>query len=726
MSLPQSDSRPVAALLIELLDLEEGALSFRLDSLRAESPELAAELERLLAADRAADGPLERARALVASSAGRQLAGDPPRALERVGSWRLVRRLGAGGMGEVWLGERVEGGFTQEAAIKLVRAGFGSEQVDERFRLERQVLARLSHPSIAALLDGGVAADGRPWFAMELVVGEPITDYAANRSLGVEARLALLVAVGVAVDFAHRALIVHRDLKPSNILVGADGRPKLLDFGLAKLLEPELDPHLTRTEMRALTPAYAAPEQVLGEPITVATDVYALGVLLYELLTGELPHRREKREPMALAEEVSRESVERPSSRVRRTSAVAPGGERARRARRLEGDLDTIVLKALAREPERRYPSSAALVGDLERFLSGRPIAARPDTIGYRVGKFVRRHRLGVAAASLVALSLVGGLSAALVSAARARAEAARANAEASRADAEAKKARSESERARRMKDFLLSVFQEASPTQRKRGEPLTLAQLLDAAERRIDTELADDPLLQADLWDDLGETRASSGELEAATALIEKALATKRAHLGADDPSIAESLVNRAAIATLGEPDAQRALAALDEAIRILRAAGLADAEPAVAASINRVHVLLLLERNAEALVEAGRARELTLRWWGADSPDTAMQLYSVGQISKRLGRFDAARAEFEQCLTELERVVGKDHALAIHPLSALADLDQLQGRLEAAIASHERALAVARLRLPADHSRRLGIERDLAELRKKIAERR
>ena len=710
-----------AELFAELYELSEPARAARLRELEREAPGLARQVARLLVLDAAADGPLERARDEVAAAAGRRLLGESaPPPPERLGPWRLGERLGTGGMGEVFRGERSEGGFTQQAAVKIVRAGMASEAIVARFLVERQVLARLEHPAIARLLDGGVAPDGRPWFAMELVEGAPITAFARDRALGLAERLRLMIEVADVVDFAHRSLVVHRDLKPSNILITPAGEPKLLDFGLAKLLEADLDPGLTRTELRALTPAYAAPEQVLGGTVTTATDVYALGVLLYELLTGELPHARTSTSAGRLAEEVSRETVERPSQRLRRASAADSGA--ARGARRLEGDLDTIVLRALAREPARRYASAAALADDLSRHLDGRPVVARPDTRRYRLGKFLGRHSLAVAAALAVAISLVAGLGVALVQAERARVAATRAAAETKRAEAETERARREGERATRMKDFLLSVFREASPQQRSRGEPLSIGELLDAAEARIDTELAADPLLQADLWDDLAETRASAGELERASTLIEKAIATKRAHLDADDLSMVESLTNRGAISNLeGEPE--RGLASFDEAMAILERRGESGSEPAAIVANNRVQALLMLERNDEAAAAVETAHDLILRW-RPGSPDAAMQRVNAGIVAQRRGRYPEARDHFERAVVELEAVVGPDHALVRVPLGWLGLLYESHlGDPARAVSYFERCVAISRLRYPKGAATIAKFETDLARARAKLA---
>ncbi|MGB3544379.1 serine/threonine-protein kinase, partial [Rubrivirga sp.] len=305
----------------------------------------------------------------------------PSKTGERVGPWVLGERIGAGGMGAVYRAQRADG-FEQTAALKRIKPGMDSEAVLARFRAERQILARLEHPGIARLLDGGLAGDGRPYFAMELVEGEPITDYCDGLGLEVDERLRLFVEVCDAVAYAHRQLVVHRDLKPSNVLVTdlEDGtrQVKLLDFGIARVLSDDHGDGLTRTGQRVLTPSYAAPEQHRGESPSTATDAYALGVLLYRLLTGTLP-TEDKGELAALSTSVPTEPS-RPSTRV----------QDAATRRDLEGDLDTIILKALRLEPERRYGSAAELGADVRRYLEDVPIEARPATAGYRARLFVR------------------------------------------------------------------------------------------------------------------------------------------------------------------------------------------------------------------------------------------------------------------------------------------------------------------------------------------------
>jgi serine/threonine-protein kinase len=335
----------------------------------------------------------------------------------------VIRELGHGGMGRVFLAERVDGAYEQRVALKLTRSGSGNPQVlRERFLFERQVLARLQHPNIARLLDGGVTDDGTPYIVMEHVAGEVITTWADARCLSLRARLELFLATADAVHYANRNLIVHRDLKPSNILVTEDGAVRLLDFGVAKLLEeiatgstPE-----TMTGMLMITPEYAAPEQIDGGDVSFATDVYALGVVLYELLTGRLPVEITRRSIQDLLR-TSRIEAPAPSATVA-THSAERSTEVARQrktdppalARQLRGDLDAIVLKALRKEPERRYVHAGEMAEDVERFLGGYPVRARPDSRSYRARKFVRRHAVLVGASGLLAVSLLAGAVATL------------------------------------------------------------------------------------------------------------------------------------------------------------------------------------------------------------------------------------------------------------------------------------------------------------------------
>ncbi|HNC99766.1 MAG TPA: serine/threonine-protein kinase, partial [Myxococcota bacterium] len=311
----------------------------------------------------------------------------------RIGPYRLTGELGEGGMGVVYLAERVDQAFEQKVAVKVLRRGLESTEMQARFRRERQILARLEHPNIARILDGGTTEDGVPWLGMELVDGEPIDQWCDQRRLSVDERLRLFQKVCAAVDYAHRNLVVHRDLKPSNILVTDAGEPKLLDFGIAKVLLEGSDLSETRSGPTAMTPRYASPEQVRGQSVTTASDVYTLGVILYELLTGQAPYTLKTAQPAELERVIGQELPAAVSVAVLRAGSSTPTGESpARLARRLRGDLDTILEKALAKEPERRYASVQQLQEDLDRHLGGLPVLARRDSRGYRLGRFVQRN----------------------------------------------------------------------------------------------------------------------------------------------------------------------------------------------------------------------------------------------------------------------------------------------------------------------------------------------
>jgi non-specific serine/threonine protein kinase/serine/threonine-protein kinase len=335
----------------------------------------------------------------------------------RVGAYAIVRELGRGGMGAVYLAQRAYGAFEKQVAIKVLKRGTDTDEVLRRFQSEREILARLNHPNIARLLDAGTTDDGLPYFLMDYIDGKPITRYADEHRLSLTERLNLFRVVCSAVSYAHQNLIIHRDLKPSNVLVTKEGEVKLLDFGIAKLVQQveSEHPNVTITMLRVMTPEYASPEQVKGGPVTTVSDVYSLGVFLYELLTGERPYKFERRTPDAITKAICEQEPERPSTalKARDSKAEIRDSSDSRFAihdsRSLRGDLDNIVLKALRKEPERRYRSVDQFSSDIRRHLDGLPVQARKDTAAYRASKFVRRHKLGVVAAGLVALALVGG-----------------------------------------------------------------------------------------------------------------------------------------------------------------------------------------------------------------------------------------------------------------------------------------------------------------------------
>jgi eukaryotic-like serine/threonine-protein kinase len=420
----------ISAIFVEAVSLDPAARTAYLDRVCSGDPELRAEVESLIASsppdgDHFLDTPVLCLQSESAPAA-RDMAGT------RVGPYELFEEIGRGGMGAVYRARRADGQFEQEVAVKLVRAGYEDRRtVLQRFWTERQILATLDHPNIARLFDGGATAEGSPYLVMELIEGANICEYCDARRLDTAARLSLFRQVCSAVQYAHQRLIVHRDIKPSNILVTADGVPKLLDFGIAKILAPASDAEAT--QHRPMTLAFASPEQIRGDPMTTVSDVYSLGVVLYTLLSGRSPYRLDTRTPGGLYRAIEDEEPLRPSTAVGRPttgrgdgadaalSAEAVSATRegsiARLTKRLSGDLDDIVLKALRKEPERRYASVEQFSADIERHLRGFPVSARHGTWTYRAQKFVRRHKAGMAAAVTITLVTVAGVAATLVEA---------------------------------------------------------------------------------------------------------------------------------------------------------------------------------------------------------------------------------------------------------------------------------------------------------------------
>lgn len=389
-----------------------------------------------------------------------------------IGSYRLLRVLGEGGMGRVYLAARADDLYQQQVAIKLLHAGLAQTQrMLRRFGAERQILANLNHPYIARLVDGGVDY-GLPYLVMEWVDGVPIDEYCRRNKVRTEARLRLFCTVCGAVEYAHKNLVVHRDIKPENILVTADGLPKLLDFGIAKLLAPDgTELAQTRTAERMMTPEYASPEQVHGETITTSTDVYALGVLLYELLSGTRPFHLDATSPSEVERAICQRTPTAPSQVWKANPELAPPDA----ARKLSGDLDNIVLMAMRKEPARRYVSVGQLAEDVEASLGGYPVRARTDAWGYRTGKFIRRHRTGFVATVVVAMALVGSsIGMGLL----------------------ARKEQRERQSAEREAQFLNSIFQSTTPEQ-ARGRQVTGHELLDDGAKRVDTEFSGEPELR-------------------------------------------------------------------------------------------------------------------------------------------------------------------------------------------------------------------------------------
>ncbi|MEO8461120.1 MAG: serine/threonine-protein kinase [Dokdonella sp.] len=697
-----------------LVDLDEPAREAELAALRKQDTALAEEIARMLAADARSSGVLDQGLPLLAAT----LAPDRGACTAEVanegrciGPFTLIRLLGRGGMGEVWLARRKEGDFDQEVALKLRRSGMESDDMLRRFVQERRILADLSHPGIARFIDGGVSEQGALWYAMEYVEGDTLTDYARSHHLGVRERVTLMADVAEVVAYAQTHLIVHRDLKPSNILVDGEGRIRLLDFGIAKLLQGDHDARATATGVRAMSPAYAAPEQIFDAAISTATDVYALGVVLYELLTGSLPHERSGATLESLVEMVRHETPLRPSARLRETpdSATTTLGTGSstlpRFARIVAGELDTIVVTALRPEPERRYASAAALAEDLRRWLDGRPVAAQPDTATYRMRKLVGRHRIAVGSASAVLLALIAGFGTALWQANVARKAA-------QRADAEAKSSE-------HIANFALSMVHEHYAYGRQTAEPRTPQQMLIASIDSARKSLKDDDRARATILGKLGEIQSAIDSPARAESAVVEALQLTRNLFGDAEPETGDALV---ALATVREQGDQlvEAEALLHEALTVYpRSPG---NERSIAMTRSRLaSILRRTGRIDDAIHELDLARASAEIGYGAAHPNTieltgngAMLLEQVDRLTEAEAGFRSAIAGYEGIDANFPRLMG--------PLSKLGLLLARTGRYGEARASMQRALAVGRRQTADPHVASLTV--DYAEFLRRIGE--
>ncbi|NRF70052.1 serine/threonine protein kinase [Aquincola sp. S2] len=582
-----ADWAALRALLDEALALPAAERERWLDALPPSDQRHAVRLRRLLAhANGGADAErlLQTLPKIETGDFATQPPADDAAAPGRtIGPYRLLRPLGEGGMVEVWLAERSDLLQRRQVALKLPRVFLQRSVWSERLAREREILATLEHPNIARLYDAGVAADGQPYLALEFVEGRRIDEHCRERALDVRARLRLVLQVAQAVAHAHAKLVVHRDLKPSNILVTADGQVRLLDFGIAKLLDrgSAEESALTRETGRALTPDYAAPEQIRGEPIGTAADIYSLGVLLYELLAGERPYRLKRGTRAELEESILHAEPLRPSD-------VAAD---ARLRRELRGDLDTIVLKALKKAPSERYATVEALAADVERYLAGRPVLAHPDGAWYRTRRFVGRHILAVGAAGAVLVAVVAGAGMAAWQAAIARAEQAKAE---------------------EVKDFIASILRDADPwTTGVRAS--TVVDMLRHATQQIDTTFARRPELQVELLDIVGMSLLHRQEYELAETVLAHSAATARLHLQPDHPQAARGRIYMAEM-HLERGRFKQARADLESALAALRGRRNADPRDIVTAWWDLSALAIDEGRYDEALAAASRARQHAL----------------------------------------------------------------------------------------------------------------
>ncbi len=688
--------------------------------------EVCARVRALVQADAHAQGLLDK-------EAGQHLANmsDPdlpsPTVPEQIGNYRIVQTLGEGGMATVYEAQRVGADFEQTVALKLISPLRQSEHWQQRFIQERQILASLQHPNIAILLDGGIADTGQPYFAMEYVSGKPITEYCDERRLGISRRISLMLAVCDAVSYAHRNLIVHRDLKPSNILVDENGQPRLLDFGIAKILTEEADDtaNRTQTSMRALTPDYAAPEQFVGGSATTAVDVYALGGLLFELLCGHRPFARQGRSALDIEREIRDRGAptfsdvgQKLTTQAREKTALQRSLSWRRLQRSISGDLEKIVLKALRREPERRYASVDALAADLRRYLDGQPVQARPDTLGYRLGKLAARHPVGF---PLGAVAIVGLITLSLV------------------ATNQARVAELEAAKANETRDFVTSLFEFAGPD-KSLGEQLTARQLLDLGAIRIDQQLAGQPELHAEMTLLLANTYGQLGLYDTAKPFAEQAvglfqstdddgkrfdalLALARLHRQTGTFAEAAEALEQAAALGSGAQDAglstllvergelNREQAQFDSARVLFEQALAIDRErlapPAdLARDLFRLGTLEFSAGDSNLGLELLREAAAALSGNGIENTTQYAAIrHDIGVMLIQRGALDDARAMLESVRDLRQQLLGDEHPDLAVTLKELAGIARQQGESEKAESLYLAALAINETILGSEH---------------------
>jgi serine/threonine protein kinase/Flp pilus assembly protein TadD len=668
----------------------------------------------------------------------------------RLGSYRILREIARGGMGTVYLAARADEEFEREVAVKILKRGLDTDEIVRRFLHERQILAQLTHPHISRLLDGGTTEDGRPYLVMEKVEGERIDRWCDRHRLSVRERLELFSKVCSTVQFAHQRLVVHRDLKPANILVDEEGEPTLLDFGIAKLLEAGAE-RLTRAGLRPMTLEHASPEQIRGEPVTTASDVYALGGLLYELLTGCSPHGDLRGSPEMVFHRVCNEDPPSPSralvkaegDRSPKEIAAARSTDPRTLRRHLAGDLDSIVLKALERDPERRYRSAEQLAEDLRRHLDGEPVTARAASVPYRAGKFVRRHWVGVALTAAAMVLIVGfGLRESVL---RDQAEKERQVAESQRRVAET------------VKTYMVDIFRSPSPEQAQ-GEKVTVRQILDEKSRKILTYRTLPPEVRAVLMDAMGYSYLGLGLYEEAEPLLVESLRLHRASSETRPEDLATTLFHLVVLRRAQDRRTE-AEALADEGLALLRERGTdpgalarglthraglykdaGDLEAAEA--LYRESLALKIENEGEVsedvatgknnlgvvLKEEGRLDEaerlyresmdLHHRLGNDESTGLTSVQNNLAVLLQEKGDLDAAEDLFRENLALRRKVYGDDHRKVANSLNNLAFVLQLQGRFEEAGPLYLEAMKILSMRLGEGHREVAAILRNLAQL--------
>jgi serine/threonine-protein kinase len=711
------------SLFHEALEQPKSSLDGFIERVRLNHPDIVDELVTMLDSHENAGG-------FLSNSAHGMMTINPG---DIVGTWRILKEIGRGGMSTVYQAERNDGLFERTVAIKFMHGFMPGTDINARIQAEQRFLARLNHPNIATLIDAGVSESGRPYFILEYIDGKPITQYCDDQKLNIDQRLQLFEQVCQAVQFAHQHLIVHRDLKPSNILVDTNGNVKLLDFGIAKFLDDdqEIDSPKTRTGLYLMTPEYASPEQVLGNEITTTSDVYALGMLLCELLTGSLPYTLTDRNPIELGKIITQTKPTKPSTLItqgadleaRKRILQHRSSSHDQLKRRLKGDLDTIVLTALRKEPERRYGSVELLNQDIQRYRNHLPISARPEQTSYRIGKFIQRHRIGVSIAALVAIALISITSIAVW---------------------QARQADNERMKALMVIDVLEDML--SSPNPFEDGRDVRVVDILEQTASKLETDFASYPDVQASVRHTLGVTYRELGLFdEASTELwsslrlrnelygtVHEDVANTQGHLGIlemkrGNYELADSLFTLAyntdkrlfgdhhtRIATrlndLGTlkwetGDYESAETLLRESVQMeeeLRGPNHQD----LAKGIGNLGILLSVAgKNEEALQLHERELDILRTNYDENHPGIPQALSHIGIILDDLERHEESKAIHEEALEMFRRIKGDDHPDVAYAMNNLATVMSDLGDNEGSIAMQEASIAIYEKAIGSNH---------------------
>ncbi|MBL1215240.1 MAG: serine/threonine protein kinase [Ignavibacteriae bacterium] len=624
---------------------------------------------------------------------------------KKIGVYKVLRKIASGGMGTVYYAERDDGTFERKVALKLIKGGINSIQIVRRFQRERQILARLHHPNIARLLDGGLTEDRNPYFSMEYVDGKPIIEYCDDNNLNINQRLKIFQKVCAAVQYAHNNLVVHRDLKPNNIYVTNDGVVKLLDFGIAKVFSSEDDSsdisQITQTGFKIMTPEYAAPEQIRGEPVTTSTDIYALGLVLFKLLVGAFPYDKPTTSVLDLEKSIVTDQAQKPSNILKRKTHESraeddiSGVERISKLRNtspeklrklLVGDLDNICLMALRKEQERRYSSVEQFSQDISNYLNNLPVVARQDTISYRAQKFFNRHKVSVVAAAAAAILIIFITTFYTLKLADER-----------------DKARVEAEKAEQVASFLVDLFENSDPSQSK-GEDITARELLEAGAKKIDEELVDQPVVKAAILDVIGGVYESLGSYDKSLNMYQNSLEIRRYLFGEQGLEVAESYSNIGNLSRLrGEYSYADSVYRLS--LSIYSEDDYSDKEKSASAITGLAFVINDLGKYEEADSLYRIGLQLQEQVLGKNHPDVGVTLTNMALVQHEMGNYQESEELYKRAVKIHRETLGPIHPELSNTLYNYALLLKDLSKLDEAEKLHREVLAADRKLFGEEH---------------------